>query len=95
MLAKVTTSGRKDAEPIHDGEVPAKSIDGEVRVPSAWRVLYKDGDRWKPVDSSGPYGTEKDKFNRVTFKPVTANALRLEVTMQPNFSAGLQEWKVR
>jgi hypothetical protein len=68
---------------------------GEVRVPQSWRILCKSGDEWKPVAASGAYGVRKDAYNRVTFMPVTTAALRLEVTMQPGWSAGLQEWKVR
>ncbi len=133
--AKITTSGRKNARPINDGEEPTASNDpssyfdwwpkkgstewvelafekpstvseselywfddtgrGEVRVPRSWRILYKDGESWKPVENSGPYGVDKDKFNKMTFKPVTTSGLRLEVTMQPNWSAGIQEWKVK
>jgi uncharacterized protein len=68
---------------------------GQVRVPASWRVLYKDGDAWKPVDAREPYGVTKDRFNRVTFAQVRTSGLRLEVTMQPEWSAGIQEWKVR
>jgi hypothetical protein len=68
---------------------------GQVRVPASWRILYKDGDQWKPVEASGPYGVARDAFNTVTFKPVTTGALRIEVVMQENWSAGLQEWKVK
>jgi hypothetical protein len=68
---------------------------GAVRVPASWRLLYKDGTEWKPVESTGAFGVARDEFNRVTFKPVTASALRIEVTMRPKFSAGLQEWKVK
>jgi hypothetical protein len=67
---------------------------GSVRVPASWRLLYKDGTAWKPVAAAGPYGVARDGFNRVSFAPVTTPALRLEVTMQPAFSAGLQEWTV-
>jgi DUF1680 family protein len=68
---------------------------GEVRVPQSWRLLYKDGDEWKPVENTGPYEVEKDRYNKVSFKPVTAAGLRLEIVMQPNWSAGLHEWKVK
>ncbi len=68
---------------------------GEVRLPAAWRLYYKDSDGWKQVQNLEPYGTEKDQYNRTSFKPVTTTALRLEVTLQPSFSAGLQEWKVK
>jgi hypothetical protein len=68
---------------------------GSVRVPASWRLLYKDGATWKPVQATGPFGVARDGFNRVTFTPVTTPALRLEVTMQPTFSAGLQEWTAK
>ena len=68
---------------------------GEVRVPASWRILYRDGDTWKPVRATDQYGVEKDRYNRVRFSPVTTSGLRLELTMQPKWSAGLQEWKVR
>ncbi len=67
---------------------------GEVRVPASWRVLYKDGDAWKPVESAGPWGVQRGKYNTVAFKPVTTSGLRLEVTMQPAWSAGVEKWKV-
>jgi DUF1680 family protein len=68
---------------------------GECRVPRSWRVLYKDGDQWKPVENRENYGVEKDRYNKITFNPVTTTALRLEVTLQPTWSAGIQEWKAR
>ncbi len=68
---------------------------GEVRAPASWRILYKVGDEWRPVENIEPYGVDKDRYNRTAFKPVTTSALRLEVTMQQNWSAGIQEWKVK
>ena len=50
------------------------------RVPASWRVLYyEDGDGWKPVANIEPYVVAKDRFNIVSFRPVTTIALRLEV----------------
>jgi uncharacterized protein len=49
------------------------------RIPLSWRVLYKDGETWKPVANVEPYVVAKDKFNSVTFAPVTTIAVRLEV----------------
>ncbi len=68
---------------------------GGVRVPKGWRLLYRQGDEWKPVEADGAYGVEKDQYNTVRFKPVTTSALRLELVMQPGVSAGVQEWKVK
>lgn len=68
--------------------------DGGCRVPESWRVLYRDGDRWKPVDVSGEYGTAPDQFNSVSFEPVTTDAIRLEVKLRSGFSGGILEWQV-
>jgi DUF1680 family protein len=72
---------------------------GQVRVPASWRVLYNDGHEWKPIETTaaapGAYGVDKNRFNVVTFKPVETNGLRLEVTMQKEWSAGVQEWRVK
>ncbi|TAK17349.1 MAG: glycoside hydrolase family 127 protein, partial [Acidobacteria bacterium] len=49
---------------------------GGVKVPANWRLLYKDGDQWKPVESLSAYTVERDKWNVVSFKPVTTTAVR-------------------
>jgi hypothetical protein len=67
---------------------------GECRTPVSWRILYKDGDKWTPVETTDTYGVERDKYNKITFKPVLTTGLRLELKMQPRWSAGLQEWTV-
>lgn len=64
------------------------------RVPNAWKILYRDGDTWKPVAGASAYGVERDKYNRVTFTPVATKALRLEVELNPPWSGGILEWRV-
>jgi len=49
------------------------------RLPQSWRVLYKDGEEWKPVTNAQPYNVAKDEFNTVSFDPVTTTAVRIEV----------------
>ncbi len=68
---------------------------GECRVPASWRVLYRDGQDWKPVETTDAYGVAKDQYNKVAFKPVTTTGLKLEVKLQRTWSAGIQEWRVR
>jgi hypothetical protein len=68
---------------------------GGVRVPASWRLLYKSGDQWLPVQNTGAFNTERNAWNTVAFTPITTAALRIEVSMQQGFSAGLQEMKVR
>src|SRR5262245_45522088 len=68
--------------------------DGQIKLPANWRLLYKDGSAWKAVEASGSYGTSPDQWNRLAIRPVTTTALRLELQLQPNKSAGISEWKV-
>ncbi len=67
---------------------------GECRIPQSWRILYKDGDAWKPVNTKGSMTTFADRVNGVSFASVTTVALRLELTSQSGYSTGLFEWKV-
>ncbi|MHC4202178.1 MAG: glycoside hydrolase family 127 protein, partial [Planctomycetota bacterium] len=80
-----------------------------VKLPQSWRLLYRVGDEFKPVENGGPYGVEPDRFNRVTFTPVRTDALRIEAKLQDKYletylakkderpskmSAGILEWRV-
>jgi hypothetical protein len=67
---------------------------GQCRVPKSWQLLWRDGDEWKPVSSTDDYAVAKDCFNQLRFDPVTADALRIEVQLQPDFSGGILEWRV-
>jgi hypothetical protein len=67
---------------------------GACRTPQSWRVLYQEGERWKPVEAASVFSTTADAFNRVDFKPIQTTALRLEVQLKPEFSGGILEWKV-
>jgi len=69
--------------------------EGGCPVPESWRLFYRQGDRWVPVDNTSPFGVEKGTFNRVTFKPVETAALRIEVRSRPGFGSGIIEWDVR
>jgi hypothetical protein len=46
-------------------------------VPKSWRVLYREGEQWKPVSGASEGGVTKDRFNKVTFAAVTTQGLRL------------------
>ncbi len=68
---------------------------GGCRVPASWRILYKSGGDWLPVRAAGEYAVAKDAWNTVKFAPVRTTALRLEVRLQKDWSAGVHEWKVK
>jgi hypothetical protein len=67
---------------------------GGCAVPASWRLLYLDGNEWKPVENAGPYGVAKGAYNHVDFKAVTTTSLRLEVKIQDRISTGINKWHV-
>ena len=67
---------------------------GHCRIPQSWSLMYREGEAWKPVSGAGSYGVEVDKYNRVSFDPVTTSAVRIEVELQREYSGGVLEWRV-
>ncbi len=68
---------------------------GGCRVPKAWRILWRDADgQWQPVETSEEYGTRRSGPNTVHFKPVDTGAVRLEVELPDDNSAGIFEWEI-
>lgn len=68
--------------------------DGECRIPAGWKLLYKQGEKWIPVQTTTPYQVNKDKYSEVNFKPVKTTSVRMEVDLPRGFSAGILEWSV-
>ena len=68
---------------------------GGCRIPLSWKLLYKKGDEWLPVKNISAYEIAKDKFNAVTFEPVTTTALKMEVQLPEKESTGIHEWIVK
>ena len=46
------------------------------------------------MEARGAYPVAKDRFCEIEFAPVTTTALRLVVRLQPEWAAGVHEWKV-
>ncbi|HOW70300.1 MAG TPA: glycoside hydrolase family 127 protein [Phycisphaerae bacterium] len=67
---------------------------GGCRVPKSWKLLWKKGDQWEPVQAPAGFPVQRDQFNRVTFTPVPTMALRIEVQLQEGMSGGILEWRV-
>ncbi len=68
---------------------------GGCRIPAAWRILYKSGDKWVPMKVLGKYPSNKGKLDLVNFKPLITSALRLEITLPMEYSSGIYEWIVK
>ncbi|MBX7168883.1 MAG: glycoside hydrolase family 127 protein [Pirellulales bacterium] len=69
---------------------------GHCKVPASWRLVYRDGDAWRPVElqAGSAYATAVDRYNEIQFAPVETNAVRLEVQLQDGMSAGILEWRL-
>ena len=68
---------------------------GACRLPASWKILYRNGDEWKPIAHKTPYEVEKDKYCKVVFEKVKTGGLRLEVQLPKEFAAGIHEWRVK
>jgi len=69
---------------------------GGCSVPKSWRVLYlTDSGQWLPAEQPDGYPTHPGTASTVNFKPIKTKAVRLEVTLPDNDSAGLFEWIVK
>ncbi|MGI6419037.1 MAG: beta-L-arabinofuranosidase domain-containing protein [Thermoguttaceae bacterium] len=68
---------------------------GRCRVPESWGIDCLDGSEWKPVATEGEPAVARDRYNRVQFAPVTTGAVRIRVKLQPEFSGGVLEIKIK
>jgi DUF1680 family protein len=67
----------------------------QCAAPLSWRLVFRTPDgTWEPVPARGEFGTKLDTANTVEFEPVETTALRIEVKLQPNLSAGILQWQV-
>lgn len=68
---------------------------GGCRIPASYKLFYKNGDQWLPVEMISPVEISKDKFNIAKFKPVNTTALRMEIQLPAEHAAGVHEWAVK
>jgi hypothetical protein len=60
----------------------------------SWRLLYRDGDTWRPVANPSAYGTARDAYNRTTFTSVRSTGFRIEAQLGSGVSGGILEWRI-
>lgn len=65
----------------------------DLKLPKSWRVLYKDGSTWHPVESTDLLSIHLDEPNEISFTPVKTTAVRLEVVLA-GAPCGIQEWLI-
>eukprot|EP01037_Dinobryon_pediforme_P003800 gene3800-3847_t len=68
---------------------------GGCRIPASYQLFYKKDGEWVPVKNTAPYLIAKDKYNEVNFEPVKTTALKLELKLPADNSAGIHEWVVK
>lgn len=69
---------------------------GGCRVPKSWKVYYKNAaGQWAEVPGADQYTTKKGVANTVNFEPIETTAVKLEVVLPDDNSAGLYEWSVK
>lgn len=68
---------------------------GGCDLPEWYKLYYRLGQNWVEVDAETPYPIMEDEMNRVVFTPVTTTAMKLEVQLSEEYSAGLHEWTVK
>lgn len=67
----------------------------DCTVPASWKILVQTetGEWVEPANVSG-FPTDSEKLVFVTFDPIRAKAIRLEIQSKPKYSSGLFEWTV-
>lgn len=69
---------------------------GGCRVPKAWRIFFKnDNGEWQSVSGADKYPTAKGSACTVNFEPVKTKAIKIEIDLPSDNSAGLFEWSVK
>jgi hypothetical protein len=66
---------------------------GVYRPPVSWTLLSWDGKAWTPVERIYQEHEDSSRVSVVRFRPVTTTALRLQVQLERNYSAGITEWR--
>jgi len=73
-----------------------EAVQGGCRVPESWRLLYQPegSDEWIPVEPNTMFmnAAPKDRPVTVSFKPVTAAKVKMEIQQQNGFCAGILKW---
>lgn len=69
--------------------------DGGCSLPEWWKLYYKSGNNWVEVKGETPYPIIENDWNKLVFEPVTTSAIKLEVQLSKEYSAGIHEWVVK
>jgi hypothetical protein len=86
-----------DAEEVSSAQVhwvSGQQAGATLTLPESWRLLYRDGKAWKEVQATAPFGTEANAFTTIAFAPVRTAAMRIEVRLARDATAGVADWRI-
>lgn len=83
-------------QPVTTGEMAVYwwNYGNNVRLPQVCRIKYWNGNEFITVKNTTDLAMENNKFNSVTFSPVTTTKLRLELDSAERYPLTILEWKV-
>jgi DUF1680 family protein len=84
------------SQPISTSKIDVYWFDDHsgVRIPSACRLLYWDGNGFVAVNHPSGLGLEENQYNTTTFDQTKTTRLRLELDSNGSSSTGILQWKV-
>lgn len=69
---------------------------GSCSIPKSWKIYYKNTEgKWLPVENLNAYSIVKGEGSAVKFKTVKTKAIKLEVVLPDEKTAGIYEWQVK
>lgn len=69
---------------------------GSCSIPKSWKIYYKNTEgKWLPVENLNAYSIVKGEGSAVKFKTVKTKAIKLEVVLPDEKTAGIYEWQIK
>jgi hypothetical protein len=70
---------------------------GGCRIPKSWSLQYRNPQtgQWNRIERNASYPVKKNEFSTISFDPVQTDAVRLNIQLKDNYSAGILEWKLQ
>jgi C1A family cysteine protease len=63
-------------------------------LPASYTIQYWNGTAWEEVSNPSGLGVLGNQYNVTTFTPVMTDRIRININAKPNFSTGIEQWKV-
>ena len=69
--------------------------DAIYRAPENWHLYFKnENNEWQEVEHINEYSAKLDQYNKLKFKPIKTNSLKIVAQLKEGASGGILEWKI-